>query len=166
MQDVRDGSPRGHAWAELLAFVERVVEVLLRRHGSPLVVNAGDITQDVLLQLYKPARLRRLRASKSPEGYIVVMVRNRIYDYLRRDRLRQRSAERPSLPPEPLPLVDVLSLHEALRQLSEEEQELIRLRFWERRPFQEIADELGLTYSAAAVRLFRLLKKLRDLLDA
>jgi RNA polymerase sigma factor (sigma-70 family) len=56
-------------------------------------------------------------------------------------------------------------LQRQIRLLTEDEQELLRLRFWEGLPIAEIARRLDITYSATSVRLFRLLAKLRARLE-
>ena len=53
------------------------------------------------------------------------------------------------------------SLFEALNQLDIEEMELIDLRFFEKRPFKEIADIYGIGESACKIRVYRIIDKLR-----
>ena len=55
-------------------------------------------------------------------------------------------------------------LRAALEQLSEVDRAIVTGRFWEGRRTTEIAESLGLTYSAVAVRLHRALRKLRPLI--
>ena len=52
-------------------------------------------------------------------------------------------------------------LQKALLLLRPEEQALLQMRFWGGLRIAEIAQELGLSYSATAVRLFRILHRLR-----
>lgn len=49
----------------------------------------------------------------------------------------------------------------ALDQLKEKDLEIIELRFFEKRPFKEIADILGITESNAKVKTYRILEKLK-----
>jgi RNA polymerase sigma-70 factor, ECF subfamily len=52
-------------------------------------------------------------------------------------------------------------LFKALQTLPEEEMQLIEMRFFEKRPFAEVADILGITESAAKQRLYKILEKLK-----
>jgi RNA polymerase sigma-70 factor (ECF subfamily) len=52
-------------------------------------------------------------------------------------------------------------LREALADLPPNERELIQAAYVDKRPFQELADELGLTYKAVELRLGRLRQKLK-----
>jgi len=53
----------------------------------------------------------------------------------------------------------------ALDQLRPTDLELIELRFFEKRPFKEIADILGITESNAKVKTYRILEKLKKILS-
>jgi len=53
------------------------------------------------------------------------------------------------------------SLHQALEQLTAEEQELMRAAYVDERPLQELADASGQTYKAVESRLARLRRKLK-----
>jgi RNA polymerase sigma-70 factor (ECF subfamily) len=50
-----------------------------------------------------------------------------------------------------------------LQKLSEEELQLIELRFFEQRPFKEVADILGLTENNTKVKVYRTLQKMKNL---
>ncbi|MEM9921111.1 MAG: sigma-70 family RNA polymerase sigma factor [Bacteroidota bacterium] len=52
----------------------------------------------------------------------------------------------------------------ALDELAEEEVQLIEMRFFEQRPFKEIADIFAITESNAKIRTYRLLEKLRKII--
>lgn len=56
-------------------------------------------------------------------------------------------------------------LVQALRELNEEELQLIELRFFEQRAFKEIGEIVNLTENNAKVKTFRVVKKLRKLLN-
>jgi RNA polymerase sigma-70 factor (ECF subfamily) len=113
-------------------------------------------------------------ASRSPEGYAFMMIRNAGIDLERR-----RSRE----PVEPLDpgnntadtapnQDDVLEervrseeLHGILAELADSEQLLLRLRFWDNLSIAEIAARLDVPYSTVAVRMFRLLRRLRSRME-
>jgi RNA polymerase sigma-70 factor (ECF subfamily) len=55
-------------------------------------------------------------------------------------------------------------LFEALNKLETEEIELIDMRFFEKRPFKEIADIYGIGESNCKIRVYRIIEKLRTIL--
>ena len=61
-------------------------------------------------------------------------------------------------------VVDRLTLEKALDELSPDLRSVVVLRELEGLSYQEIADLLGITKSAAAVRLHRARQRLRDIL--
>ena len=50
-----------------------------------------------------------------------------------------------------------------LQQLSVEELQIIELRFFEQRPFKEVADIIGITENYAKVKVYRILEKMKKL---
>ena len=52
----------------------------------------------------------------------------------------------------------------ALEELKSEDLEIIELRFFEQRPFKEVADLLGITESNAKVRTYRVLERLKKIM--
>jgi RNA polymerase sigma factor (sigma-70 family) len=50
----------------------------------------------------------------------------------------------------------------ALRSLRPEDRYLLRMRFWKNMSVDEISDVIGVSYSATAVRLFRIFSRLRE----
>lgn len=152
------------AWLLLGEQIAQLARVLVRRYDA-WSVDPEDVTQEVLLGLYSPSAIRRVRSARSAEGYLTVVVKNRVLDELRRNRSLWRGAvewEQVELPTPDLPADVVVTLHEMLDELSEEDWELIRMRFWQDLTIEEIADRLDVKYSTASVRLFRLLRKLRE----
>ncbi len=55
-------------------------------------------------------------------------------------------------------------LSEAVAELEEEDLQLVEMRFFEKRPFKEIADILDITENNAKVRTYRILEKLKKIL--
>lgn len=164
--DARDNA----SWKPLSDRVSQLASAMLLREDV-WSLDADDLAQEVVLRLLSVATLRRLRASRSPEGYVVVMIRNRIRDEFRIGWSRA-GGEKVSggavsgLPDEELSLEREIALERVLNDLAQDEWELIRLRFWEDRSISDVARSIGTTYSAASVRLFRLLKKLRSRLES
>lgn len=160
-------------WVAISERVLYLASTLLRRHDV-WTLDPEDVAQDVLLRLYSTPALRRIRASGSPEGYLVTIIRNRIFDELRRNRHKWRGEEplsdweeRYAHPDrQHLSLDEQIALDRVLDELSEDDWMLIHLRFWHDRSISDIAQDLGITYSATSVRLFRLLRKLRQRMES
>lgn len=55
-------------------------------------------------------------------------------------------------------------LLEGITELKLEEIELLELRYFEKRPFKEVSEILGITESNAKVKMHRIIKKLKDLM--
>jgi RNA polymerase sigma-70 factor (ECF subfamily) len=55
-------------------------------------------------------------------------------------------------------------LKKALQQLSVKEMELIEMRFFEQRSFKEVAEILDITENNAKVKVFRIIKKLQNII--
>jgi RNA polymerase sigma factor (sigma-70 family) len=156
------------AWESAGTLLRSIGLMLWRTHPGLQREEVDDLVQDTLLKLQSLQTLRRLKAARSPAGYITVMLRNAGTDLLRQ---RQRGAEMtlgdslaaPDIRgDEPLAPEQSERLRLALLSLSPEERNLLRLRFWRGTSITQIAEILGVTYSAAAVRLFRTLRKLRE----
>jgi RNA polymerase sigma factor (sigma-70 family) len=129
-----------------------------------------DVVQETMLKLQSPRTLQRLRASGSPAGYVMVMMRNAFTD-LKRRRLREIPTQ--SIPEESIPAQlsvglnpqesqDIERMKAALRSLRPEDRYLLRLRFWKNMSLSEISDSIGISYSATAVRILRTLRRLRQ----
>jgi len=161
------------AWKEVQRRVLRYSQMLSRR-AQLEPDTAIDIAQEILLKLQNPATLRRLKAAGARDGYLFVIVRNQVLDTLRRNR-KAVSAEVP-LTEELISAYEVgqeqsstdraerLSI--ALKSLRSKDRALLQMRFWQELSIAQIAQKTGLKYSTVAVRLFRVLKNLREKLGA
>lgn len=58
--------------------------------------------------------------------------------------------------------INIENLKEAIQQMDTDEVEFIQMRFFEKRPFKEIADILEITENNAKVRMYRIIQRLRD----
>jgi RNA polymerase sigma factor (sigma-70 family) len=146
------------------------LELLASRLGHAAEIE--DAIQTVLLRLQSLLVLERLKASRQPAGYLVVMLRNALRDEYRRRSKPGTLVSWPSADVEDTTAEDVLVVRErrravsnALAQLQPAERELLRLRFWKDLSIAQIARQQGLPYSTVAVRMFRLLDKLRRLAE-
>jgi RNA polymerase sigma factor (sigma-70 family) len=157
-------------------------ERLLRLYGRALrgtdsivsFEDVDDIVQDVLLKLQSRQTMHRLRAAGSPAGYVAVMMRNAIIDFV-----RHRKREVPLAEPVEAETTknaievsgqrdsqEMIRMKESLRLLRSEDRHLLRMRFWKNMSVEQISEALGISYSATAVRLFRIMKRLRDVIGA
>ncbi|HVH89458.1 MAG TPA: sigma-70 family RNA polymerase sigma factor [Terriglobales bacterium] len=142
--------------------------VLIRIYPELQATEIDDLVQDALLKLQSLHIIDRIKAAVSPAGYIAIMLRNAATDLLRQ---RRRSFElsiaeefeAPSGVDEDVAThYNAAKLRRALVRLTAEERNLLRMRFWRNLSIAQIAEILGTSYSAAAVRLFRILHRLRE----
>jgi RNA polymerase sigma factor (sigma-70 family) len=180
-------------WSRLIARLERESEerrwahVLGSRQDNPWVearlrlyeiartmfppAEVEDVVQNVLVRLQSRSVLRRLKASRSPRAYVTVMMRNSLIDAVRR--AKRRGVEVPRVleygvfdPQDEVgELARAARIRDLVAGLNTEDIELLRLRFWEDMSMAEMARRLDVPYSTVAVRMFRLLRRLRDQLD-
>lgn len=163
------GRADDEAWDEAYRRITRYADIVLRGRTRLDPSDFQDIAHGVLLKLQTLESLRRLRAARSPMGYLMVVIRNAANDLARRRRVEEEAMMRlgfelvrvtaPSSLGWPEPTE---ALGRKIRELSAEDRHLLRLRFWKNLSLGEIASELGVSYSAVAVRVFRLLRRLRE----
>lgn len=161
------------AWGELLRRVRYYAHAVLQSRVDISVEDREDIAQGVLLKLQSRQALRRVRLSRSPPGYVVAMIRNAANDLSRRERVERTSLGRLQLEA----LLEaaehvaekqderIAALRKELLLLRPADRTLLRLRFWKKLSFAQIAEELQVPYSTVAVRMFRLLRVLRERLN-
>ena len=101
------------------------------------------------------------------------MIRNAANDLSRRERVERTSLGRLQLEA----LLEaaehvaekqderIAALRKELLLLRPADRTLLRLRFWKKLSFAQIAEELQVPYSTVAVRMFRLLRVLRERLN-
>lgn len=132
--------------------------------------DTDDVVQETMLKLQSLRTMQRLRLAGSPAGYVLVMMRNAFADLARR-RLREVQPEQPfeemiatelSEEVEAQKAEDIERMKVALRSLRPEDRYLLRMRFWKNMRVEDISQLIGLSYSATAVRLFRILSRLRE----
>ncbi|TWU15226.1 RNA polymerase sigma factor [Allorhodopirellula heiligendammensis] len=123
---------------------------------------AEEIVQEVFLQLHG-----RFDEVASPRAWLFRSVRNKAFDYHRNHRREVFVAEQPDSPagdesPESLVVrmeaMGVLRL--AMRELSETDQQLIRLKYFENLKYSEISAQSGLGMGNVGYRLHHILKEL------
>jgi RNA polymerase sigma-70 factor, ECF subfamily len=108
---------------------------------------------------------------RTVEAYLRVAVRNECYRMLRQKRSRRQvetEAARllePAAEPPP-PEDDRLALEQALRDLPAEQREVLHLKMYEQRTFQQIGEQLGIPLNTAASRYRYAIDRLRQTLNS
>jgi RNA polymerase sigma factor (sigma-70 family) len=155
-------------WQEVRARVGRLAR-LAGLHLQLSQSDADDLAQGVMLDFQTTDLLRRLEESVTPAAYLFSCLRNRARDLVKRkDReVALLGAAAQELVAESLDgdaaggnESGLAALNEALRRLSREDLELIKLRFWKGLSIRSIAQRRSEPYSRVAVRLFRLRRRL------
>lgn len=159
-----------HAVAEVTGWIRAVAE-----HRAWGFDSGEDLVQEALL-----AVLRNLRAGRYREGnlkhYVRRIAKNICVSSYRRARLRraQTSLEQSETAKAVVPdrargpsvderVIDRMAAAAILASLEDRCRRLIQLAFYERLPRREIADRLGISETAAKVRLFRCMERARQL---
>jgi len=136
---------------------------------------AEDVTSEVFLKALRSFQRYDARLA-SPRTWLLRIARNAVTDHLRS--LRRRGSLHVSLDRVPDLVADVPSQDErVLREeriqtilngagsLRKGDQEILSLRYGAGLGNQEIADSLGISANAVAVRLHRALKRLKDAVE-
>ena len=128
---------------------------------------AEDLTQDAFMRFFKYADLRRFENDAHALAYLRQVARNRLGTYLRRivserrvgaiamDEIRELAV--PESAEDPLARADLETLAANLKDADK----LLLERLLAGDSVQMIAHKLNLSYGAAAVRVHRLLRKMR-----
>lgn len=158
------------AWTELRGRIVDITRAQILTRNGP-AAELEDIVQDALLRFQSPLLLEHLLNAPNPMGYVVVLVRNLLRDSQRRV-VRSETAwwypEEPWLHGGSTHASESIefALGRAWSVLSDADRMLLRLRFLEDYTIEQIARLQGLSYSVVAVRLHRLIQKLRALTGA
>lgn len=126
-----------------------------------------DVLQDVFLKLAE-GRVSGVEITNE-RAYLLRMVRHGALDRLRRDKVRRDHAAGASEElfercPDPDREAFRVQLEQALAGLPEEQREVVVLKLWEERTFDEISRICGIPLNTAASRYRYALDKLRALL--
>lgn len=156
-------------WTELFRRLHPRVYVLAYRLSSGDASTAEDLTQEAFLRFIRYKAFSRLTSEEAAVGYLRAILRNVVRDYYRKaDQIPTVSLDDPSTATEThhleAAIASTLSAEDfsILDGLDAEDQRLLRLVI-EGWTMSEIAEKMDLRYSACAVRLHRIKKKLREL---
>jgi RNA polymerase sigma factor, sigma-70 family len=158
------------AYARLFRHFSPRLKAFLMRGGLAANV-AEELVQDTMLSVWRKADYFD-PARGSAVTWVFTIARNLRIDHARANRHGTPEPD-PSDLPEPADLSDDLlisgerdaRLREALRTLSEEQAQVVRLSFFSDKPHSEIASELGLPLGTVKSRIRLALMRLRTLLD-
>ena len=147
-----------------LWYADDVYRIALRLTGSS--ADAYDVTHDLFLGL--PEAIQRYDPERPFPSWLRGVAVRTSQMRLRASR-RRREVPLPALRelavrPRQEAVVDRITLEKALDELSPDLRSVLVLRELEGLKYQEIADLLGITKSATAVRLHRARKRLSDIL--
>lgn len=138
---------------------------LAGKHVGPY--DAQDVVQDVLLRVCLHGR-----DPASARGYFIRSVENRALEWRQRAARVCSFAEAPEqhcavrTDEEYLQQEQYRALNKALCALSEQEQDVLRLRYYEGEEYADIAQRLGVSQDSARQRVSRAVKRLRDAFKA
>ena len=150
-------------------YYEQIFLFILKR------VETEDIAADITSQVFLKAlsNLSKYKEIGLPFGsWLYRIARNEIYDLFLKNKIEMVvSIESKGIwnmiteIGEEKNEEDYSKLHTALGKLDDDEMELIELRFFEKRPFKEAAEILEITENNAKVKTYRILDKLKKLLQ-
>jgi RNA polymerase sigma factor (sigma-70 family) len=156
-------------WDQAVRQVRRYTVQLLSTSGllGPGGIELDDVVQEVMLRLQSSEVLQRLQMVRNTDAYLAIFIRNTAISLARRSQREARKADAYTRAVE-LEAADadvdpdvVLSAGIIYASLDADDRLLLRLRFWDDLGLDAIAEQLGVSYGAAAVRLSRLLARLR-----
>ena len=163
------GAKRGLTTKDLERIHDEHVTAMYR-HGMGLLRDEAavrDILQDVFVKLAEGRG--SLADSDSARAYLLRMVHHAAVDRMRRDKVRRNHAEKApedlfQSSPDPDREAFRRQLEAALDQLPAEQREIVVLKLWEERTFDEISRICDIPLNTAASRYRYALDKLRTLL--
>ncbi len=130
---------------------------------------ALDIMQEVFLAVWS-SRLRfSYRNDASMHGFIFTIVRRTLaahYGKTKRDRAIAELSSDDRYDMDIESLGDVHMIERALSEMSDDDRDVLTLRYWSAFPFDEIAQALGKTETAMRVKHHRALARLKTILSS
>ena len=125
---------------------------------------AEEIVQDVFLQLHA-----RWDYVDTPKAWLIRTVRNRAFNHVRDNRRESPTENNDTLtkqtedtsPEEALQRMEaVAAVRDSLADLSEQDRELVQLKYFENLKYRDISERTGLSVSNVGYRLHHILKEL------
>jgi RNA polymerase sigma factor (sigma-70 family) len=158
-----EGDP-SRAWAPLYSAIRPLVYSELFRILPYPYEDLEDLWHDLFIRFVRDPSILASVVPQSRETYVRVATRRRALNYVRDRRRRDAAVAR-------LPVVSVsdsvpasdarVDFKELLSRIDERDRQLVMWRFVDDLSIAAIARRVGVSYSAAAVRIFRALGKAR-----
>lgn len=151
-------------------FAPRLKSFMLRRGADDGL--AEEVVQEAMINVWRKARL--FDPSKaSASTWIFTIGRNVHIDLVRRAKRPELDPEDPELAPAALPEAtaeisreqDAQLVRNAMKDLSDEQKEVLRMAFFEEKPHRDIAEELNIPLGTVKSRIRLAFKRMRDELD-
>ncbi len=121
---------------------------------------AEELTQETFLKVWKERG--KYDSERLFSAWLFSIARNLLIDHKRREKLRNEG-ELTQIK-EHTPTEDFEDLHQALEYLTPDERLMIKMRYFEQRSCQEIANSLRKTDNAISVHLHKIRQKISDFL--
>lgn len=172
------------AWENLYERYRRALRAILRSYMREIPrrrFDTEDVLQSTFLSAYTALDDFKYRGPESFRKWLTSILMHKLFDKVKYHGRDQRDSRREDSGPEEIedfpdahdsPSMELARfegqarLLEALAELDVEDQELLTLRFFERRTWPEVAEELGMVEATARRRLpqalERLTRKLRE----
>lgn len=149
-------------------YFERVYRFIFYRVSHK--ETAEDLTEDVFVKLF--SKLKSLEQSAAFEGWLFQIARNRVIDYYRSKKQTVALEDVENTLEYETNIVDIVNLQteqlvfiKILKELTPEQQQVIKLKFLEDLDNDIIAKMLGKTEGAVRVIQHRAIAKLKELID-
>ena len=137
---------------------------------------ADDIFQDTFIKAVKVIDQGRYVDNGKFLSWVLRIAHNRVLDHFRREKASRQVNESEAgydmigtmRFSEPTVEDGIVcgeveqTVRQLIDELPDEQQEVVRLRYYSKLSFQEIAEQTGLTHSAVTARYYRILKKIRQ----
>jgi len=161
--DPSGASEANELWSEIVRRIHRIARVMLADFADRRV-DPEDVAQMIVTRLYgTPDMLARVAAAASPAAYLGRMARNEAITRMRSLGREAETTMNLASVFEPGSEADrSIDLTAALATLTEEERRLLAWRFVDGLSIRDISQRLGISYSATATRMFRIMDKLRQ----
>jgi RNA polymerase sigma-70 factor (ECF subfamily) len=125
--------------------------------------DALDITQETFIDLWNSLKKFKYKSDQSFHGFIFTITKRKLYHYYKNkpkvaslDEISEKYLIQPTIKQE-----DDGYILNQINELTSNDQDIIRLRYWSQMTFNEIAAVLNITETAAKVRHHRALQKLK-----
>ncbi len=175
MADVMHTSNNVSTSAPLEVFLQRKNQIYGYIYGyvkDPM--EADDLFQEMAVKIMRKVKNNRYREEGKTVQWVMRLVRNFLIDYYRRKKHRSVSALEPfhlychaQRSPEEVRMEEEKhhAIYEALSALPQEQSDVIRLRFFERKKFREIAELTHTNINTVLGRYRYGLNKMRRFLE-